>query len=297
MATLWRDRGLPAWSLLVLLAVVVFAGRLVLSERDRTEPNAVVAGPPVGSDVVHLHAVARNPSDGVPYLATHTGVFRVDAAGPVRIADRYQDTMNLVPIGPDAFLASGHPDLREDLPSRLGLIQTDDAGQSWTSVSLNGSADIHALVLVDDLLFAADATDGVLLVSADDGETWETRGEVELVTLAVDPSDARELLGVDFDGRVVESVDGGATWRATAAPTTIFTSMVWGQAVDVLAAGADGTVWTRSPDAGWVQIGDLGGTSPVLALDGDGLLAAVDGGQVLQSTDGGRAWEPADLTS
>jgi hypothetical protein len=33
-----------------------------------------------------------------------------------RLGDRYQDTMGFTIVGPNRFLGSGHPDLRDDLP-------------------------------------------------------------------------------------------------------------------------------------------------------------------------------------
>lgn len=53
--------------------------------------------------------------------------------------------MGFTIAGPQHFLGSGHPDLREKLPSRLGLIASTDNGQSWQQLSLLGKADFHAL--------------------------------------------------------------------------------------------------------------------------------------------------------
>lgn len=82
-------------------------------------------------------ASASTPADGALYAATHTGLFRLDGDGNVeRIADRYQDTMGFTVAGPDEFLASGHPDLRdkelqvEGKPPLLGLIESPDAGRT-----------------------------------------------------------------------------------------------------------------------------------------------------------------------
>ncbi|MDQ3275042.1 MAG: exo-alpha-sialidase, partial [Actinomycetota bacterium] len=60
--------------------------------------------------VVHVHGLGINPKDGALFVATHTGVFRIPESGQaVRIADRWQDTMGFTVVGPDHFLASGHP--------------------------------------------------------------------------------------------------------------------------------------------------------------------------------------------
>lgn len=73
--------------------------------------------------IEHVHGLAVDPADGVLYAATHYGVFRMPADTiPIRVADRYQDTMGFTVIGPNSFLGSGHPDVLADpdLPSRQG---------------------------------------------------------------------------------------------------------------------------------------------------------------------------------
>ena len=87
----------------------------------------------------HVHGLGVDPEDGTLYAATHFGVFRVGDGGDLtRIADRWQDTMAFTVVGPEHFLGSGHPDLREDLPSHLGLIESLDAAESWSVLSLGG---------------------------------------------------------------------------------------------------------------------------------------------------------------
>lgn len=89
-----------------------------------------------------MHGLGLNPGDGLLYADTHYGVWRVSRDGkPVRIADRYQDTMGLTVAGRDRFLGSGHPDLREDLPPHLGLIESRDRADTWRSLSLLGEVD------------------------------------------------------------------------------------------------------------------------------------------------------------
>ena len=85
--------------------------------------------------------------------------------------------------GPDRFLASGHPDLRDEellvegKPPLLGLIESTDAGRTWQVRSLLGDADLHTIVAVDeDLIVAYDSTGERVLASTDGGRTWETQG-------------------------------------------------------------------------------------------------------------------------
>ena len=40
--------------------------------------------------------------------------------------------------GADHFLASGHPDMCEDLPTRLGLIESTDGAETWNALAMQG---------------------------------------------------------------------------------------------------------------------------------------------------------------
>jgi hypothetical protein len=58
----------------------------------------------------HVHGLGVNPADGKLYVASHHGVFRVDGQGDAeQIARRTQDFMGFTIVGPNHFLASGHP--------------------------------------------------------------------------------------------------------------------------------------------------------------------------------------------
>src|SRR3546814_3951377 len=110
--------------------------------------------------------------------------------------------MGFVVIEDDRFLASGHPDLREDAPSSLGLVLSDDAARSWQSVSLRGDADLHAIVLAHGKVYAADVTSSRILVSEDEGRRWERRGSADVATLVVDPTDQDALVAAAHAGRL-----------------------------------------------------------------------------------------------
>ena len=150
---------------------IVTAGLLVLLSAcsDGSEP------PPAGDQpgarsLGHVHGLGTDPANGTLYAATHFGVFNLgkDGAGTVeRVADRWQDTMAFTVVGPNHFLASGHPDQRENLPVHLGLIESTDAAQTWDPVSLLGKADFHTLESAGDLLYGYDSVTGRLMVTTD----------------------------------------------------------------------------------------------------------------------------------
>ncbi|HLF76681.1 MAG TPA: hypothetical protein VJB57_04255 [Dehalococcoidia bacterium] len=97
--------------------------------------------------MVHVHGLGVNPKDGALFAATHTGLFRIVEGKAERVGDRYQDTMGFTIIGPDHFMGSGHPDVRDYTagkpPGLLGLVESTDAGLKWTPKSLLGRVGFH----------------------------------------------------------------------------------------------------------------------------------------------------------
>ena len=240
----------------------------------------------------HIHGVGVDPQDGALVVATHSGMFRAAPgdARPRRIGDRRQDTMGFTIIGPRRYLGSGHPDLRDELPPLLGLIRSDDAGRSWTPVSLLGEVDFHVLRARGRRIYGVDAQTGVLFVSGDGGRRWERRTPPSAVLdLAIDPRDEDRIIVAAEDGIHV-SPDGGRGWRPLDRELTGL--LAWGSEL-VLVGARDGAVRV-SQDGGrtWKDRGDVGGQPAALAHGAGGeLLAATHENVVKTSRDGGRTWK------
>jgi hypothetical protein len=167
--------------------------------------------------VVHVHGLGINPANGDLYAATHMGVFHIDDGKATRIANRYQDTMGFTVVGPDHFIASGHPDLREELPPLLGFLESKDAGRTWTKKSLLGKSDFHVLRYAHSTIYGYDSTGSALMVSRD-GRRWQTRSTMLLRDFAVNPSDPDAIFATTAEG-LTQSSDGGRTWKdAPSAP-------------------------------------------------------------------------------
>ena len=269
------------------LAVALIVPRVV-PERSSSGPVNPEVKP---EEIVHLHAIGVNPADGLPYLATHTGVLSYDESGTlVRVADRYQDTMGFVVIGDDRFLASGHPDLREDVPSSLGLVLSDDAARSWQPVSLRGEADLHAIVPAHGKVYAADATSSQILVSEDAGRRWERRGRptsrrwwwIEPTRRRWSPPTTRA------DSSAVATGDGRGN------PSRDPWSRRWPGTARSDCSGSAPTARSTSDDGGatWRPTGDLGGSGPVITAADGMAWAATEGGRFLRSEDAGTTWTP-----
>ena len=251
-------------------------------------------GPDPG--VAHVHGLGVDPADGMLYAATHYGLFRLPERGEAtRVAGRMQDTMGFTVTGPRTFLGSGHPDSAKDpqLPPRLGLVKSTDAAQSWQVVSLGGEADFHALHAAHGRIHGWDAGSGRLLVSADDGRTWETRSTLALRDFAVRPRSADELLATTQRG-VARSTDGGRTWTGVSGAPALAV-LAWPRADALYGVTPNGSV-RHSDDGGrsWTERGSAGAAPEALTVDDRGgtqtLYLAVRDRGVLASRDGGRTF-------
>ena len=282
-----RHRQTLALSAAALAALAALAGC-----GGGGEPNqdAGAAAPVPDPGFGHVHGLDINPADGLLYAATHYGVWRVPTEGkPVRVADRYQDTMGFTITGPDRFLGSGHPDLREKLPSHLGLIESRDRAQTWTPLSLLGEADFHALEAKHGRIFGYDSTSSTFMVS-DDGKTWQRLAQLPLHDFTVAPSQPDVVLG-GGEGGLVRSDDGGKAFTAVpGAPQIVFVD--W-SAAGLYGLDAAGVMWT-STDGGttWDRTGELGSQPGALTVTETGQLFAADDEGVVTSQDGGRTFTP-----
>jgi hypothetical protein len=269
-----------------LAAVAVVIG-VVTVVRVSDEEEASTSGPAPG----HVHALGLNPADDSLFIATHTGLYRLapDAQRAERVGDRYQDTMGFTVVGPDHFLGSGHPDLRDDLPPLLGLIESRDGGKTWTSVSLLGRVDFHALRVRGRRVVGYDATSGRVMTSDDGGRSWRSgRPPEPLIDLVMDPGSAQVLLGAG-EHRLFVSRDRGRTWNVRQQGTGL---LAWPQGRRLYLLDGNGRVWL-SPDGGrrWQGRGQIGGRpAALLAVGADVLYVATHAGEIKDSNDGGVTW-------
>jgi hypothetical protein len=253
-----------------------------------TEPLAVDPG------VVHVHGLGTDPADRqVVYAATHTGLFRIEDGEAERVGAGYHDLMGFT-ITPDGtFLASGHPDMQSDdlrlpdAPPLLGLVESEDGGTSWRSRSLLGEADFHALTTLDGVVYGADGTSGQLLASAD-RSTWETRSNVNLISLAGRSGASADdvLVGSGAEG-LVASEDGGRQWREV---PDVGPGWLAVDRDDFVLAQFDGALLRSADGRDWDQVGSLPAAPEALGANDDVLHAATSEG-IHRSEDGGVSWQ------
>ena len=238
----------------------------------------------------HIHGLGINPSDGALFIATHSGLFRAprDTSEPSRVDDQYQDTMGFSVVGPDHFIGSGHPAPGSGGPPNLGLIESDDAGRSWRTLSLSGEADFHVLRYARGRVYGYNGLSGKLMVSDDGGESWSARTPpAGIIDLAVDPDDPRRMLASTELGLAL-SRDDGATWQRVRGEIGL---LAWPQAGSLYLIDAAGRVAvSKGPGDKWMTVGRIGGQPVAFVGDPSALYAALPDGTVKHSTDGGSSW-------
>jgi hypothetical protein len=288
-------RGLLVLAALGLVGLIA-AGSLLWLSRDDDE-ETFPGAPATDPGPVHVHGLGVNPADGALFIATHTGMYRVDEGErkAERVGERYQDTMGFTIVGPNRFLGSGHPDINEarekNLPSLLGLIESTDSGGSWQPISLLGEADFHVLRFAGARVYGYDASNDRLLVSADRGRSWkELEKPGPLVDLAVDPTNARRIVATSAGGLeegLFESRDGAESWRRVSEAVGL---LAWPMRLYLVAGG--GQVFAiRDGGRRLEHQGEIGGQPAALVAEGPNeLYVALHDGTIKRSTDGGASW-------
>ena len=285
-----RSELFPTWAVVaavvaVLLVLVVVTGE---GSGTRTTPSA-------GEGVAHVHGLGINPADGDLYAASHFGVFRVPADGKAeRVGKLVQDTMGFTVVGPDHFLASGHPDINDDRlrkpgrPPLLGLVESRDGGRTWEPLSLLGEADFHSLVTAHGKVYGYDSTGGRFMVSRD-GKEWDTRSRIGIGDFAVDPDDADHLVAMTERG-LAESGDGGRSWAPIEGPQLALLS--WNAKQGLWGVTSAGETYQRV-EGRWEPREALAGKPEALLVTDDELYAAAAGDgatAIYVSSDGARSW-------
>ena len=287
-------RGLLFLAVLGTVGFIAAGGLLWLSsDGDETSSGVPAADP----GPVHVHGLGVNPADGALFIATHTGLYRVEPGErkAERVGGRYQDTMGFTIVGPNRFLGSGHPDINEarekNLPALLGLIESTDSGASWAPISLLGEADFHVLRFAGERVYGYDASNDRLLVSGDRGRSWkELEKPGPLVDLAVDPADDRRIVTTSTGGLeegLFESRDGGESWERVSEAVGL---LAWPRRLYLVAGG--GQVFS-SRDGGrrLEHEGEIGGPPAALVAQGPReLYVALHDGTIKRSSDRGATW-------
>jgi hypothetical protein len=290
--------------ILVVSGVVAFLlfgrGR---TEQKRSIDRAALTVPwldPDGQPPI-VGALDVNPGDDSLWIASNSGLFRLAAGDdrPEQVTGRLSTSVGSGEIseqltirfrGPDHLVASGHPRAGSELPTVLGLIQSRDAGKTWTAISEVGDADFHAIQLSGSVLVAGLFGQPVIDFSRDGGRTFAARAAPEpIVDLEVDPQRPERWVASTLSG-LFTSPDSGQAWRQREpVPHSRF---AWPQSDRLYRIDPGGPV-KQSADGGatWTDTGSTGGEPTALAAaDTQHLYAVLLDRSIKVSLDGGRTW-------
>jgi hypothetical protein len=293
-----------AGRLLLLALLLVAAGLGACGDEDGGgEQETQLAVPWIDPDGEFpiVGALAVNPADGKLWMSTNTGLFHVPGDGeePVQVtgelttpngSGEISEQLVVRFTGPDELLGSGHPPSDSTLPAALGLMRSEDAAKTWTSVSELGTADFHAIEPAGDRMIGGLFGQAQVLVSGDGGKTWETRAAPRpLVDLAVNPDDPAKWIATTQDG-VYVSQDEGGTWRAI--DPTPNSYLAWPEPGTLYRLDPGGPLMlSRDGGQAWDEVGSTGGEpQELVAADPMTLYAVLIDGTVKRSADGGRSW-------
>ncbi len=180
------------------------------------------------------------------------------------------------------------------------VLLSDDEGLSWRQVVVPTRAMLTAVSFPDADHGWAVGHDGVILVTADAGQSWQRQDsgtDLETVYLDVLFLNARRGFAVGAYGKFIATADGGATWtpakpaaeevhynRLVAAPNgRLFLA---GESGTLLVSQDGGQTWTRS------EVPYDGSLFCLVPLDNQAVVVAGLREHILTSFDNGRTWQP-----
>jgi hypothetical protein len=269
--------------------------------------ETATAAPPVDASgntgTPAINSVTVDPGDGTLMIGSGPALFRV--APGAKEAERLTGKLstpqgdgdvsgNLVVrfTGPGKLLASGHPS-GGTLPENLGLIRSQDHGETWEPVAQLGDADYHELEVIGSQIVGVKADSPDIQSSTDGGKTWKTSTPpAPPIDVVVDPADPQHwAVSTEQQGTFV-STNGGGSWRPR--DTTFGARLAWPAKDALYSLDQSGKVRV-SPDGGrsWQDRGNVGGIPSDFAAGKGSLYAAIIGGKIRTSRDGGKSWSTA----
>lgn len=260
------------------------------AESTDTAPSAL-------SVFEHVHGLGIDSNENV-LVASHSGIYRVDAAGELSgpLGGESFDAMGFASAG-DQYFVSGHPSPGSATfeGPNLGLLSSEDAGESWTSVSLAGETDFHTLTVNQNdptKLYGLPSDGTPLLASADAGATWSEGASIQAFALVADPNVAERVYATTPEGMVVSDDDGQSFGPLADSPLLYVLAAASNAAGSLVGVDVEGAVWVREAEEGpWSERGIVEGTAYAITMGADGQrIALIDDRGLVESFDGGESW-------
>ena len=244
---------------------------------------AAAAPPSTGAEhaqvVAHVHAIVPAPDGDGFLLGTHEGIFTATADGEIgpRVGGNDFDAMGLTALNGD-LIASGHPgrNTPAELGERnLGIIRSQDGGETWEPGAFTGEKDFHALTAgPDGTLYGQDAGDGAVLISTDGGVSWSPTGST-LLAFGLEVDAVGRIIAVTPDGPQV-STDRGESFAALTDAPNLFLIAASPDRQRLVGVDANDTIWTVTGAGSWQEVGTVHGTAQAITITDEGDVLVVD---------------------
>lgn len=268
--------------------------------------------------IEHMHGVSYAQDGSSLFIATHEGLLTSKNGGASwsKVGKEDLDLMgfNVMPDG--TMITSGHPGKGSNYPNPLGFMKSQDAGQTWTPVSMEGKIDFHILVpnskqtnVLYGLNQMGEGSYGAgIYKSTDGGKNWAQikpsglPDDLHKVLSILSLSDNPDVLlaGVEEVG-LLRSEDGGKTWK-TYDKTRLLTAM---QSIPnsndilgyVITNNGNGIMISKDGGKSWDKLGlDLGKDAidyiSVNPKNTNEIMASSFENSVFVTKDGGKSWTP-----
>lgn len=206
----FKWKWLIAYGLLGAIALTAVGGLLAtrsFSTEDKTVASLTAE--------THFHGISVDAKDPSRlYLATHHGLFVVDATGKARlISETRDDFMGFTPhpADPAILYASGHP----ASGGNLGFIASDDGGRSWRKLSdgASGPVDFHQLDISKADPGVIYGVYGDIQKSTDGGQSWTPLGPAPEGLIDLAAGSFPETLYAATEQGLLRSTDDGKSWE------------------------------------------------------------------------------------
>lgn len=256
-------------------------------EDDPGDANGSAGSAGDGLAATHVHSLAVDADTAALLIATHDGLFSLD--GQLQRVGRLRDDLMGFDIAQrSSYVASGHPSSPEAGGSpHLGLIASEDGGESWETVSLEGEADFHALAAQGPRIYGYNGLTGELLRSDDRARSWEATDQIgAVIDLAIDPDDSGRVIASTDEGLFVTE-DAGESWESFRGPPGLVTWTSSG----IYVFDAFGKVLSAGDETQTLEpVGRPGPVPVAVAGSGDRLYLATEQSEIQESSDGGGSW-------
>ncbi|GAA1219211.1 hypothetical protein GCM10009655_18400 [Rhodoglobus aureus] len=275
-----------------ILTVVGLAGCASPSSSETPE-----SAPAAGSIFEGVHGLGIDSSENL-LVASHSGIYRVDATGELSgpLGGEPFDAMGFTVAG-DEYFVSGHPSAGSSTfeGPNLGLLSSADAGESWSSLSLAGATDFHALTVNQndpERVYGLSSDGSPLLASEDGGVTWSKGANIQAYALVADPNTPERLFATTPEGMRVSDDAGQSFTALEGTPLLYLLAAVPNVPGALVGVDVEGAVWVRpAEDAQWSDRGTVEGTAYAIAVGADGeRIALIDDRGLVESFDGGESW-------